>query len=47
VVRETNTLRQVLELSAELDDAGLEVLVEVHPWTKVVNSVVVLRVKER
>lgn len=25
--------------------AGLEVLAEMHPWTSVVNSVVVLRVK--
>jgi nicotianamine synthase len=30
-----------------LEEAGLEVLVEVHPWTEVVNSVVVLRVRER
>ncbi|KAF1916605.1 Nicotianamine synthase [Ampelomyces quisqualis] len=36
-----------LELSANIEDTGLEVLVEVHPWTKVVNSIVVFRVKER
>lgn len=29
-----------------MERTGLEVLVEVHPWTKVVNSVVVMRVKE-
>ncbi|KAH7406589.1 Nicotianamine synthase [Phaeosphaeria sp. MPI-PUGE-AT-0046c] len=40
-------LYPVLELSMELDKTGLEVLAEVHPWTKVVNSVIVMRVKER
>jgi nicotianamine synthase len=30
-----------------MENAGLEVLVEVHPWTKVVNSVVVFRVRGR
>jgi nicotianamine synthase len=34
-------------LTDEIEKAGLEVLAEVHPWTKVVNSVVVMRVKER
>tara|TARA_R110002003_G_scaffold351_11_gene18946 strand:+ start:4316 stop:4420 length:105 start_codon:yes stop_codon:yes gene_type:complete len=34
-------------LTDDIEKAGLEVLVEVHPWTKVVNSVVVMRVKER
>lgn len=38
---------QVLEVSEELVGAGYEVLVEMHPWTEVVNSVVVLRVKRR
>ncbi|KAF2274347.1 uncharacterized protein EI97DRAFT_360334, partial [Westerdykella ornata] len=37
-------LYPVLELSNDLLDAGYEVLGAVHPWTKVVNSVVVLRV---
>ncbi|KAH7092602.1 Nicotianamine synthase [Paraphoma chrysanthemicola] len=37
----------VLELTEEIEKVGLEILVEVHPWTKVVNSVVVMRVKER
>ena len=36
---------QVLELGEELMGAGYEVLAEVHPWTEVVNSVIVLRVK--
>lgn len=36
---------QILTLSEDLQALGLEVLAEVHPWTKVVNSVVVLRVK--
>lgn len=34
-------------MSEDLEKVGLEMLVEVHPWTKVVNSVIVLRVKER
>ncbi|KAH9862771.1 hypothetical protein J1614_010864 [Plenodomus biglobosus] len=42
-----SVLYPVLELDEDLERAGYEVLVEVHPWTKVVNSVVVLRVKER
>lgn len=42
-----SVLYPVLELSSELEKMGLEVLAEVHPWTKVVNSVVVMRVKER
>ena len=37
--------KQVLELSDEFERIGLEILSVVHPWTKVVNSVVVLRVK--
>ncbi|KAJ4299519.1 hypothetical protein N0V90_004764 [Kalmusia sp. IMI 367209] len=40
-------LYPVLELSEELHSAGFEVLAEMHPWTDVVNSVVVLRVKQR
>ncbi|KAF2186685.1 Nicotianamine synthase [Zopfia rhizophila CBS 207.26] len=39
-------LYPTLELTDDLDKIGLEVLVVVHPWTKVVNSVVMLRVKE-
>ncbi|KAH6639279.1 Nicotianamine synthase [Boeremia exigua] len=39
-------LYPVLELGEDLDKIGLEMLVEVHPWTKVVNSVIVFRVKE-
>ncbi|KAF2023265.1 Nicotianamine synthase [Setomelanomma holmii] len=42
-----SVLYPVLELGEEIERFGLEVLVEVHPWTKVVNSVVVMRVKER
>ncbi|KAF2822561.1 Nicotianamine synthase [Ophiobolus disseminans] len=42
-----SVLYPVLELSVELERTGLEVLVEVHPWTKVVNSVVVMKVKKR
>ncbi|EOA86670.1 hypothetical protein ACJQWK_08512 [Exserohilum turcicum] len=38
-------LYPILTLSEDLQALGLEVLAEVHPWTKVVNSVVVLRVK--
>ncbi|KAF2200985.1 Nicotianamine synthase [Delitschia confertaspora ATCC 74209] len=38
-------LYPVLELNSAIEDMGFEVLAEVHPWTKVVNSVVVLRVK--
>ena len=37
---------QILELSDDMERIGLETLVEVHPWTKVVNSVIVLRVKQ-
>ena len=37
--------QKVLELSDEFDRIGLEILSVVHPWTKVVNSVVVLRVR--
>jgi nicotianamine synthase len=51
VARSARGLRRVLypvlELGEELRRCGFEVLVEVHPWTKVVNSVVVLRVRER
>ncbi|RAR02611.1 nicotianamine synthase [Stemphylium lycopersici] len=42
-----SVLYPILQLSEDLQAIGLEVLAEVHPWTKVVNSVVVLRVKER
>ncbi|KAK7190500.1 nicotianamine synthase [Paraphaeosphaeria sporulosa] len=38
-------LYPVLELSGELQNAGFEILAEMHPWNIVVNSVVVLRVK--
>lgn len=41
-----NLLEQVLELSDNLQRIGFDMLVEVHPWTKVVNSVIVLRVRE-
>ncbi|ORY06895.1 Nicotianamine synthase [Clohesyomyces aquaticus] len=40
-------LYPVLELSEEVFRIGFEVLVVVHPWTEVVNSVIVLRVRER
>jgi nicotianamine synthase len=40
-------LYPVLELSDDLGRMGFEILAEVHPWTKVVNSVIVLRVRER
>lgn len=36
---------QILELSEDLQSIGVEILAEVHPWTEVVNSVIVLRVK--
>jgi nicotianamine synthase len=39
------TYQQVLELSDELMRMGYEILAEVHPWTSVVNSIVVLRVR--
>lgn len=38
---------QGLEISGDLLEVGLEVMLEVHPWTKVVNSVVVFKVSER
>lgn len=38
-------LYPILELGEDLGRLGLETLVEVHPWTKVVNSVIVFRVK--
>jgi len=38
---------KVLELGEDLQNAGYQVLAEVHPWTEVVNSIVVLRVKAR
>lgn len=37
--------KQVLELSEELQSCGFDILAIVHPWTEVVNSVVVLRVR--
>lgn len=40
-------LIQILELSDDVERIGLEILVEVHPWTKVVNSIIVMRVKDR
>ncbi|XPS81738.1 Nicotianamine synthase [Ascochyta lentis] len=42
-----SVLYPILELSGEMERIGLETLVEVHPWTKVVNSVIVLRVKQK
>ncbi|KAF2792841.1 Nicotianamine synthase [Melanomma pulvis-pyrius CBS 109.77] len=51
VARSARGLRRVLypvlELSDNLQRIGFEILAEVHPWTKVVNSVVVLKVRER
>ncbi|KAJ8117701.1 hypothetical protein OPT61_g1168 [Boeremia exigua] len=51
VARSAKGLRGVLypifDLGEDLDKIGLEMLVEVHPWTKVVNSIIVLRVKVR
>ncbi|KAI8932306.1 hypothetical protein NX059_010502 [Plenodomus lindquistii] len=41
-----SVLYPVLELGEDLERAGYEVLAEVHPWTKVVNSVIVLKVKD-
>jgi nicotianamine synthase len=35
---------QVLELENDLRGAGYEIMAVVHPWTKVVNSVVILKV---
>ncbi|KAF3039722.1 hypothetical protein E8E12_005442 [Didymella heteroderae] len=40
-------LYPILELGEDLIRVGLEMLVEVHPWTKVVNSIIVFRVKGR
>ncbi|KAF1930543.1 Nicotianamine synthase, partial [Didymella exigua CBS 183.55] len=40
-------LYPILELGEDLERVGLEMLVEVHPWTKVVNSIIVFRVTER
>ncbi|KAL1798178.1 hypothetical protein ACET3X_002215 [Alternaria dauci] len=42
-----SVLYPILELSEDIQAIGFEILAEVHPWTKVVNSVIVLRVKER
>ncbi|KAG9194046.1 hypothetical protein G6011_04081 [Alternaria panax] len=42
-----SVLYPILELSDDLQSVGFEILAEVHPWTKVVNSIVVLRVEER
>jgi nicotianamine synthase len=39
-------LYPVLELGENLQRVGYEILGELHPWTKVVNSIVVLRVEE-
>ncbi|KAJ4352105.1 uncharacterized protein N0V89_007451 [Didymosphaeria variabile] len=36
----------VLELSEELQRVGFEILAEMHPWSDVVNSVIILRVTE-
>ncbi|KAF1846284.1 Nicotianamine synthase [Cucurbitaria berberidis CBS 394.84] len=50
VIRSAQGLRSVLypvfELTDDIEKIGYEVLVESHPWTKVVNSIIVLRVKE-
>lgn len=40
-----SVLYPVLDLGEDLQSAGYQVLAEVHPWTDVVNSIVVLRVK--
>ncbi|OAL57426.1 Nicotianamine synthase [Pyrenochaeta sp. DS3sAY3a] len=40
-------LYPILELSDDITQSGFDILAEVHPWTKVVNSVIVLKVKER
>lgn len=42
-----SVLYPILELSEDLQAVGFDILAEVHPWTKVVNSVVVLQVKQR
>lgn len=51
VARSAQGLREVLypvlELGESLQGIGYEILGEVHPWTKVVNSIVVLRVEGR
>ncbi|KAG9200078.1 hypothetical protein G6514_007675 [Epicoccum nigrum] len=51
VARSAKGLRMVLypmlELGEDLERIGLEILVELHPWNRVVNSVIVLRVKNR
>lgn len=36
-------VQQVLELSNDFEAIGLKILAEVHPWTKVVNSVIVFK----
>ncbi|KAF3003178.1 hypothetical protein E8E13_009295 [Curvularia kusanoi] len=50
VARSAKGLREVLypvlQLGEPLRKANLEMLVEVHPWTSVVNSVIVLKVKD-
>ncbi|KAF2708055.1 Nicotianamine synthase [Pleomassaria siparia CBS 279.74] len=49
VARSARGLRRalypVLELSDHLQRTGFDILAEVHPWTKVVNSVVLLSVR--
>lgn len=49
VVRTARALRSilypVLELGDDLKDAGYEIMAVVHPWTKVVNSVVILKTR--
>lgn len=42
-----SVLYPVLGLGEGVEESGCEVLVEVHPWGSVVNSVVVLRVVGR
>ncbi|EMD95516.1 hypothetical protein COCC4DRAFT_122548 [Bipolaris maydis ATCC 48331] len=42
-----SVLYPILQLSEDLQAIGLEMLAELHPWTNVVNSAIVLRVKER
>ncbi|UPX12067.1 Nicotianamine synthase [Ascochyta rabiei] len=42
-----SVLYPILEISGAMESIGLETLIEVHPWTKVVNSVIVFRVMQK
>ncbi|EUC34136.1 hypothetical protein COCCADRAFT_4471 [Bipolaris zeicola 26-R-13] len=42
-----SVLYPILQLSEDLQAIGLEMLAELHPWTNVVNSAIILRVRER